>query len=152
MGTLVVWCAASLVIDIAECRLDAVSSLPHVASPRRWRLGHPYVEEVRELTRQAAGNIPAGEEVGLLASPRVGPGQRPVLRMWIGYLMPAQELRLMPRYRVHILRALKAEKPGTYLLAYRYRPVGIPGLETVFEHPLGGLYRVAPAAVEEGSR
>lgn len=143
---LVIWCAGALASEIRSRRDGAFSALPHVAAPRQWRLGHPYVEQVRDFARQAAEHIPPGEVVGLLATPRVGPGQRPVLRMWMAYLMPAHDLRLMPRFRKHVIRNLETAEAGSYLVAYRYRPVRIPRLETVWEDPLGGVYRVTPKA------
>lgn len=141
---LVVWCAVGLVQEMAARRAESASTRPHVLAPRQWTLGRPYLEEVRQFCRQASAAIPEGEVVGVLANPRLGPGQRPMLRMWLAYLMPGHHIRLMPRYPQHLAAALEGAAAGSYFLAYRYRPLRSPRLETVWEHPIGGVYRVSP--------
>lgn len=141
---LLLWCGAWLAEEVAARRADAAKTQPHMLAPRQWRLGKPYVEEVRRFSERAAGHIPPGEVVGLMANPRIGPGQRPILRMWFGYLMPRQHVRLTPRYPKHIRHTVDSAEEGSYFLAYRFRPARMPRLEAVFEHPIGGVYRVGP--------
>ena len=139
-----IWLGISLAVETAARRREAGSPRPFVLGPRRWDLGQPYLEEVRSFALQVAERIPDGETVGLLANPRIGPGQRNMLRMWLAYLLPRQHVRLLPQFPSETVKVLQQAEAGSYVLAYRTRPARIPKLEAVFEGPLGGLYRVAP--------
>ncbi len=141
---LMLWCASGLVEEISARRAAAAISRPHVLAPRKWQLGKPYVEKVRGFTLEAAAVIPDGEVVHVIANHRLAVRQRPMLRMWLAYLMPNHHIRLLPHFPKHASQSIEKAEVGSYVLAYRTRPVRIPKLEAVWEHSIGGVYRVTP--------